>query len=59
MNDGLVLINGRFPSFLCLWFGKAFVSLESPDGMFAVASASGAEFVKDGGFFVAGGIFIS
>jgi hypothetical protein len=44
---------------LGFWFGKAFESLENPDGMFAVTSAGGAEFIQDGGFFMAGGIFIS
>jgi hypothetical protein len=40
----------------CFWFGKAFESLESPDGVFAVTSAGGAEFIRDGGFFMMGAL---
>jgi len=35
------------------------MSLGDPDGMFAVTSAGGTEFIQDGGFFMTGGIFIS
>jgi hypothetical protein len=59
VDDRLALINGRFPSFLCLWFGKAFEPLKNPNGMFAVISAGCAEFIQDGGFFMTGSIFIS
>ena len=54
-----MLIKGWFPSFLCLWFCKAFEPSENSDGMFTVTSAGGTVFIQDDSFFTTGSIFVS
>ena len=58
-DNRFVLINGWFAPFLCLGFREAFESLKDPDGMFAVISTGGAEFIQDGGLLTPGRVFIS